>query len=306
MRHLAFALVLGCAACGFGHDVEQDGSYTAIGGTRVTDSAPYPLETLLIVEEDRALEQTLLYLFTGNLRRADLGLEDLRRIAARHGGFQMSFDPVREAVDESRILRRGRPLPARVGEREIELVRIDDEGLRRTGASRYLSNVAGADFEVAAYFAAVEALAPIEVAKRDIDYEPALADPMLAVERNDESLELTFASESDYVVIELGQIIRRSNEEREAIDALVRTSLAPDAPYAVGATLLTDVAGQGCWSEEAPLHARLTQVARRYQQHAAGDWAVIHLRRDVIEVDRAAWTHVLGEATPSAYCRDFE
>ena len=314
MRRLSLAMLLACAACGFGNDVEQDGNYTIVPSTRVTDSAPYPLRHLLIVEEDVAIGQTRVYFFTGELSRADLGLEDLRRIALRHGRAQMAFDPPRERIDLDEIQTRNRPLPARAGDADIELKRLDDTGLRATGAVRYLAYALSPDYDVAAYFTVLDDFAPLEIERRDVEFEPLVGEPELrAEEREDgDSIALAYDTEADYVVVELSQrIVRKVDEdameaEPEELDALVRTSLAPEVPYVFGEALITDVAGQGCWSREQTIEARLTQVARRYQPRSSGDWAAIHFRYDAVEIGVDRWTRLLGEPTVPRYCDEFE
>lgn len=302
---LLFASVL--AACGFGNAVEQDGSYVIVPSTPVNDSTLYPLESLVIIEEDVDLGETRVYAFTGDLQRADLGFPDLRRIAVRHGGFQMAFDPPREPVEREDVTGRAPPLRARAGDREVELLRLDDTGLIVSGASRYLASVSSSDYVVAAY-AAVLDQAPerFAIERRGIDVALELADPELRATREDDRLGVEFATQADYVVMELGQILTAAGSGGRSLNALVRTTLAPDGNYALGRPLLTDVTGQGCWSRERTLTARLTQVSRRYQQRREGDWAAIHLRSDAIEIGADAWREFVEDPTPPGYCAEFE
>lgn len=84
------------------------------------------------------------------------------------------------------------------------------------------------------------------------------------------------------------------------MDALVRSLVAPGSPYALSPTLLTDVAGQGCWSRERPLEARIRQVTRSYQQRApeaGGDWAVSYERIEVVPIASERRTALLRRAS---------
>ena len=312
MPCLLAVLLIAAAACGFGHDVEQDGEYALVPTSQVTDSAPYPLDRLLIVEEDVSLGQTRIYLFTGELARAGLGLEDLGRIQLRHGRFQMAFDPPRERIDANDVQTRNRPLRARAGDRTIELKRLDDTGLRASGASRYLAYALSSDYDVAAYFGALDALEAFGIEQRDLEFAPSIGDPGLASSDDGDELAVDYDANADYVVMELIQPIQRRDredtiqDESETLEALVRISLAPDAEFRAGRTLVTDVAGQGCWSPDQTIQARLTQVGRRYQQQRDRAWASVHLRIDAIEIGVDRWTRLLDAPEPATYCEDFQ
>jgi hypothetical protein len=316
------AALLAVSACGFGHDVAQDGNYVIVPPTAVTDSAPYPLASLLFVQRDVKLGQTRLYCFRGDLRTADLGLEDLRRIAARHGAFQMAFDPQRKRFDEADAIKsHGKPLAATIGDRDLPLARLDDDDLATSGANRWLARVSSTDFDVTAFFGVIDtddALSPITVARAGIDFDPNDESPELSVERDKEKIALEYQSSADYVVIELVQPIdeRKASDdakdgdggeaEPKTLDALVRTSLAPGKAYELTSPLLTDVAGKGCWSRERTIEARLHQISRRYQMRARGDWAVVYERIDSLEVSIDDWTALLGDPKLATYCKDYE
>lgn len=319
-RPLSLLAALLAASCGFGHDVAQSGSYVIVPSTPVTDSAPFPLATLLLVQRDVGLGQTRLYAFRGELGRADLGIEDLRRVATRFGAFQMAFDPELKRFEPDDIPKsRGNPLAARLGpdaEEELSLVRLNDKSLQSTGATRWLARVSSTDYDVTAYFGLLDSAdsTPIAISRAGLEFEPPNDAPELEFTRDDEKIALEFASKADYVVIELVQPIeekKADDDEADAgsdariLDGLVRTSLAPSTKYQVSAQLLTDVAGKGCWSPERPIEARLHQFFRRYEQQAKGDWAVVYERIDSLEISVADWTALLGDPTPANYCRDF-
>jgi hypothetical protein len=274
---LAFAL--GCSACGFGRDVGQSGGYEIIPSTRVTDTALYPLSSLLIIEQDLRIQQTRLYLFTGNLRGADLGFEDLRRIGLRFSSFVMAFDaPIGRisvaddvdagvAADEDAgpIASHGSALMAQVGEQEVRLVRLDDKGLIRSLGSRYLTSVSSSDYDVAAYFGVADASDPlpkVSIASLNMQFAPELRSADLELVQNEMLLGITYTSAADYLTFELVQTKHRTSDD-SSVDALVRTELAPGIPYALSPRLVSDVAGQGCWSRERAIEASAFWWARR-------------------------------------------
>jgi hypothetical protein len=323
-RSLLLLAAVTSAACGFGNDVAQDGSYVIVPPTRVTDSAPYPLASLLYVQHDVKLAQTRLYLFRGDLRTADLGLEDLRRIAARHGGFEMAFDPERKPFEDDEAIRSGRkPVTATLGDQSLPLTRLDDKGLIASGANHWLASVSSTDYAVIANFGVIDSdatLSPIQIPRAGIDYDPNDASPELALVRDAEKIALEYQSEADYVAIELVQPITEKPEETDdkdgdgeedeagprTLDALVRTTLAPGTAYQVTKPLLTDVAGKGCWSRERTIEARLHQTSRRYQRRSRGDWAVVYERIDSLELSVEDWTALLDEPKPATYCKDYQ
>ncbi|HKP62140.1 MAG TPA: hypothetical protein VJV78_35655 [Polyangiales bacterium] len=306
MWRAGLLLCLSLCACGFGHEVEQDGSYAIVPGTRVDDSALIPLKALLIIEQDLRIGQTRLYYFTGDLHGADLGLEDLRRIAARHGGYRMAFDPQRKFIEADEIESHGKSLLAHAGEDEIELVKLNNDGLRDSDAQRYLTSVKSNDYDVAAYFGVIDREGPLpdlSIDPTDVVYDPHIPSPELGIKTENEQLALDYKVNADYLVVELTQPIESHVDKRE-LDALVRTSLMPGSPYVVSPSLMTDVAGQGCWSRELPLELRLHQVVRHYDiDHA---FAVIHDRIDVHVLAPDTWTGMLAKPQPPAYCKEFQ
>jgi hypothetical protein len=321
LRPLSIALALSVAACGFGNDVGQTGGYEIARGTRVTDSALYPLRSFLVVEQDARVKQLRVYCFTGDLRRADVGLEDLRRIALRFGGFAMAFDAPQERVqitedsdagvedaDAGPIAGHGAPLEARVGEQTLMLVKLDDKGLFRSGASRYLTAVRTSEYVVNAYVGVLDAqetVPKIAIESLGIEYASALESAQPGLVRTDALLGFSYVTRADYLMFELAQTQRRK-ADKSRVDALVRTLVQPGGSYALSPALLTNVAAQGCWSREGPIEGRVRQVARSYQQRFDGDWAVSFERIEVVSIPSEEWTALLGEPRPLGYCENFE
>lgn len=309
MNRLALWLACCCGACGFGNSVEQFGNYESVPTTYVTDSAVYPLASLLIVEQDLIVEQTRLYCFRGDLRRADLGFQDLRRIATTFGSSAIAFDLRREHLDAPE--EREGALQAEVGEDTIALQRLDDEGLFATGARRYLTSVSSPDYAVSAYFGVIEGADPlpaIRIEQAGIDFEPKLDSAALEPEAGDERIQFTYEASADYVIAELLQGLQRreTDDDAPALDGLVRTTLAPGTPYIVSSRFMSVSAGQSCWSRERAITMRLRQVARRYQQAMHGAWAVIHERSEGLELEPAAWTALASDVQAPGYCQAYE
>jgi hypothetical protein len=311
-------LCLGCLVwqgCGLDPGVGQPGQYSFVPGAPVVDSTPYPLEHLMVVEEDSASGLALIYLFAGELAAAGLGLQDLRRVALGHLRFQMAFDRPRSRFAQEALADSAGGMRLRVGDAdETVLVALDDRGLVQSGASRWLSSVTSDDYAVRAYFAAVEYQGPapalaVEFESADIGPRTQLPALELTVETGDDG-ELTLhhgsAEGADYVILELGQPITGKQTPRQPLDALARMTLARGTPLAIGAALLDGLAAQGCWSAERPLQLRVTQVARDYLAQPRGGAAVIHQREDAMAIEPEVWAARGASVEPAAYCADFE
>ena len=317
------ALATACLGCGFGRDVGQSAGYEIIPSTRVTDTALYPLSNLLLIEHDLRVKQTRLYLFTGDLRGADLGFEDLRRIALRFSSFSMAFDApiVRVEVesnsdldagaledeDAGPIASHGAALIALVGTETVPLLRLDGTGLTRSFASRYLTSVNSIDYDVAAYFGVTDApdtLPKVSIPSLSMQFTPPIGSAQLELVQNEMLLGLTYTSAADYLTFELVQNKHRTSDG-SSVDALVRTLLAPGIPYGLSPRLVSDVASQGCWSSDRAIEARVHQVVRSYQlraPRAPGDSAVSYERIETLTIGPEHWTVLAKQPQPAAYC----
>ena len=303
------------AGCNEGHQVGNNGAYSFLPGAEVDDLAPYPLEHLLIVEDDAETHRAYVYLFAGELAQAALGLPDLRRIALSYGRYEMAFDAPRARYADERVETRGAALRLELdGGERIELARLDGNGLVQSGASRWLSSVASADYDVRAYFAVIERgedseLSAFAIAdgETELAFDPKLTTPELDVQLEDELLTLDYGElpRADSLTVDLWQQITSREEPHTVVEAELRTLLPPGAQYAAGTGLVTDAAGQGCWSTESSLGLRVAQLARRYDQRGAGS-ATIHLKLDATWLEPDVWTTLLAEPTPASYCEDYE
>jgi len=311
---LALLSCLAIAGCGLDNDVGHSGQYVFLSSSDVVDSEPYPLTHLLIVEDDAETDRAFVYLFAGELGKAGVGLPDLRRIALNYGGFQMAFDPPRARYADEKVDGRGQSLTLQVGDdASAELLRLDDAALVQTGASRWLTSVSSGDYDVRAYFALLEHVGELPALRVDdagatVVLDPQLTTPELSVQIEDDVLSLDYGEVkgADSLRIELWQRIAQREEPHSEVEAEVRTLLPPGAAYATGRSLVTDAAGKGCWSADAELGVRLTQIARHWEPSKNGDSASVHLKLDAQWLAPEDWTALLDEPTPATYCDQYE
>jgi hypothetical protein len=310
---VALLCALLASGCSFDNRVGADGEYAFLPNASTDDLAPYPLQHLLIVEDDAETNRAFVYLFAGELQKAALGLPDLRRIALGYGGFAMAFDPPRSRYLDELVEARGEPLMLTPdGGDPVPLVRLDDTGLGQSGASRWLSSVSSDDYDVRAYFAAIErdgafpAFA-IEDGKTEIAFEPQLEEPELDVTIEDDTLTLDYgkAEHADSLTFDLWQRIAAKKEPHSEVEAAVRTLLPPGGVYGANAALVTDAAGKGCWSADRPLGVRVAQLARHYTSKNDG-LATVHVKLDATYLDPEEWTPLLAKPKPADYCKDYE
>jgi hypothetical protein len=167
---------------------------------------------------------------------------------------------------------------------------------------------------VRAYFAVIQRADGAELSafsitdgETELAFEPKLTTPELDVQLEDDLLTLDYGElpRADSLTIDLWQQIRAKAEPQTAVEAEVRTLLPPGAQYAAGTTLVTDAAGQGCWSEEQPLGVRVAQLARRHER-AGGGSATIHLKLDATWLEPETWTALLAEPKRADYCKNYE
>ena len=97
MRQLIYtAILFGISvSCGLQSSSEHAGGYSFSSSSDVVDSSLYPLSHLIIVEENGLTNQTLVYLFSGQLAGANLGFEDFNNLVDR---WSTSQYPVQAAT----------------------------------------------------------------------------------------------------------------------------------------------------------------------------------------------------------------
>lgn len=308
----AAAVAASIYGCGPDSGVGQDGEYVFVSTAPGVDSTPYPLHDLVQVEQDDDRGLALVYLFSGELGQAGLGLPDLRRVARQFGRFQMAFDTPRGSFARGALTSPTTLDLALADGRQRKLHQLDDDTLRLTGSSRYLASTRSDDYDVRAYFAAVEYsgdLPDFSIAapttKLEVPAAPAATE--LAVTIEDETLTLDYGTPSaDYLIVDLIQIIHARAKPNDAIEALVRISIPASTKYQVGTTLIDSAANQGCWSTERPLQLRVTQIARAYTQHPGADSALIQQRARSITIDPKTWSPLVIEHQPAPYCTNYD
>jgi hypothetical protein len=310
------ALSLTLAACNLSADVNNTGGYTFLPGAPAPDTAALPLRHLVIVERDAGSEHTLVYYFEGNLGAAGLGLEDLRRSALRHGGFQLrfayrpsSYATALDPIDEGAIA-------ANLDDHRLVLSQLDTEGLYLTGASRFLRSVDEAEFPVRAYFGATELASNLGTLRLDVEggeivygfvletseVAPHVTNDAIGVEH----LETPRAGELE---VELSQSVVRISDGA-ALETSVVSLLAPDAAYTAPATVVLGAFSGNCWSIERPLITRVGQIRQYYEPRDGGDFAVIERRRDAAALSADELAEFIdengGAPALAAYCDDIE
>lgn len=319
---LVTLLLLSCD----GPDVNNNGAYKFLPGPAGVDTAPYPLSTLLVVEEDAEVETTLLYLFEGELGRADLGIVDLRQLAVDFGFADIRFDFPRsyfrfgagaggEGGGAGAMTDPGEPaMTVSVDGEPVEMFEVTDAVSFELGVTRYLSAIRSTDWEVRAFWGRLEGDRGVSAVRSTrgelrFEYESGILPTRIRLSRNDEGdllVEHDELSGADYKVVDLYQHIVRSEDGAE-IDALMRTSYGVDAEFRASSELLSSVWNPLCWSRERPLFARVEQVERSYEfREEGGDFAVIHKRRDFARVPGAAWEGSAPGGELPSYCENYE
>jgi hypothetical protein len=304
------------SACNVDADVNQFGGYTFLPGSYVADTAALPLRHLVIVERDSAAELTLVYYFEGDLGKAGLGLEDLRRKALRHGGFSLrfAFPPTRyaEAIEPEA----SGAVSADIDDEALVLSALDTEGLYAVGASRFLRTVDDPEFPVRAYFGSVArgsevARLRLELEDERLEYAFALgeSDATPSLDSDAISVNPGETERTGELDIELSQNVTRLSDEAELETGLF-SLLAPGSSFEAPENAVLDAFAANCWSLERPLFSRVTQLFQRYEARNNGDFAVIERRRDSAELDPERLTSFIAEEggtapTLAAYCSDF-
>lgn len=314
-RRLAALCLLTCAlpACNMDAGVDNLGSYTFLPGAPVPDTAALPLRHLLLLERDSASASTLVYYFEGDLGAAGLGLEDLRRQALRHGGFQLRFAHAPEHYASALPRAAEGALTADLDGRELVLAKLDAQGLYAVGASRWLRTLDEAEFPVRAYFGVVERaeLGQLRLNAEDgvlaYDFSLGPGTPSPRVTEASVVVERAATPRAGELELELSQDVTRISDEAPLETSIVSRLAAGDAYEASAAVVLAAFAGN-CWSLERPLLARVSQIRQSYEARASGDMAVIERRRDSAALDEEAFAGFVsahgGEPALAPHCQD--
>lgn len=307
---LFFALV---SSCGLQSDVDHYGEYRYMNGTDVTDTVLYPMDHFVLVEEDALSGRTLVYLFSGELGQAGIGLQDLSRVAARFGGYRVSFRYPRSFYLAQPIESEG---PA------IQLISLDqevgtlsplraDEHLYLSGAFPILRSV---NVGVSAWFGTftnneVEAMVEFEIAGQTIELDSPLGVPAFEVVPQEERITLNTGSlpQADYRIMDLFQT-GSFKEDASPREFTVETWLDSDTDYYASHGLLQDAYEKACWSTEKSLKLRITQVAQQYVSRAGESWGIVYRRIHSRNVAPNDWLPLIDPGSPhvAAYCSNYD
>lgn len=313
-RRLALLCPLLCtllSGCDLGGEVDHDGQYGFFSPAGLPGTAARPLERLLVLEADGAVDRTLYYFFEGDLGEAGIGVEDLRGVASRFSRFEMRFGrpPESYALSDETEAERA-TLILRVDGEPTTLTEITSEELVETGASRF----GVSDAAVRVYFGVRPSSADfteLELASQrgSLSYTPelAVATPDLARDADALRIEYGRLSNPDYVEVDLFQRIFRTSDDVE-LDASLFISLWPEWPTVATNEVLDSAFAQGCWSADEPLSVRVSQIARSYTASPASqpsDIAVIARRLDLARLAPEQWTRALTLPSLLPYCEGF-
>jgi len=336
-RLLSCGLLLLCLACNPGVKVEHRGDYAFLPGAPIVDTVAHDFDQLLVVERDARERRDVLTLLSGQLGAAGIGIVDLRRIAARHGGFQMAFERPLTAlgVEAPEDDAETSPPLARLDDAALLLWLLDNDSLYDAGAQRWVRSVDSGDYAVQAHAAIRDdanawVQLQLERGERSID-AGAIASPLqLDAQLDDEILTIASGEHEDvaYLVVELFQLVEPiadgdSNAgiadaglgEQDGgaageggpshIEAMVRTTLAPGEVYRASPALLEDAFGKGCWTRQRPLYARVIQIQRRVFERGQLLDGVILRHHETIEIPPELWMPAIEEPSYPQYCERY-
>lgn len=305
---------LALQGCNMQADVENLGGYTFLPGAPVVDTPAMPLRHLVLVERDTADGHTLVYYFAGDLGVAGLGLEDLRRRALRHGGFQLRFAYAGEHYAAAFAPHAEGAISGDVDGEGFALSRLDAQALYTVGASRFLRTVDEAEFPVRAYFGVFARAAELgtlrlDVEGRPISYDFALRPSAPSPSATQAGIAVAHAEtpRAGELELELSQDVTRVSDEA-LLETSVVTLLAPDDEYQAPASVVLASFAGSCWSLARPLLARVSQIRQYYERREGGDVAVIERRRDSSALSEDAFAGFVsthgGEPALAAHCSD--
>ena len=321
MRRLFYTafMFLFIGGCGLQSLSEHSGSYTFSPSPDTVDSNLYPLKHLIIIEENELTDQTLFYLFSGELAGANLGLRDLNHIAERFGPpANIQFKLPLEIFTSQPIEIEGTTVELNHSDETklADLIELNNDGLFQSGASRWLRSTTQG---VATYFGFfqsplwTDSLSLSATAPGDSDYDnleiqrlvSAATELTVTPDGEDHPADLLVtwqtASPSDYVTVDLLQTVTDIESELP-VEVTVITSMEAEPPYRATWALIDEAFGKCCWSTARTLSARLTQISRAYVPREAGDWALIHRTIQAVNIPSENWTDQISSLELEDYC----
>ena len=308
---MLFAFFL--ASCGIQTNVMHSGQYNALPESEVADTGLYPMKHFILVEEDGLSGKTFVYLFSGDLAAAGIGIEDLDRIALRHGRYNIAFRYPRSLFLEQTIESSGPAIEMLSGGLAVgQLTPLEEEDdFFASGAYTVLRTTS---LDVLGWFGTftnseVDGPVTLQIGDDTLEINSPLAQPTFSVTTEEDRISMGTGELSglDYRIMDIFQA-GTAIEDGSPREFTVATSLSPDADYFASHLLLEDAYGKACWKMEKSLKLRITQVARRYHDKTENPWGVVYRRVNARIVDPDDWRPTLNleNVVTEDYCASYE
>jgi hypothetical protein len=314
-QHLAtlmlFALCL--ASCGIQTNVMHSGQYNALPESEVADTGLYPMKHFVLVEEDGLSGKTFVYLFSGDLAEAGIGIEDLDRIALRYGKYNIAFRYPRSFFLEQTIESSGPSIPLLSGELAVGQLKPleEDDDFYLSGAYTVLTTTS---MDVLGWFGTyvnneVDGPLTLQIGEDTLTINSPLELPIFTITTEEDRINMATGELTglDYRIMDIFQS-GTSIEDGSPREFTVATSLSPEADYFASHLLLEDAFGKSCWSMEKSLKLRITQVARRYHDNAGNPWGIIYRKINSRNLAPNDWQPNLNldNVETEEYCATYE
>ena len=301
--------ILVSTSCGLQSNSEHFGSYSFSSQSDTVDTARYALDHLIVLDQDETSGLTLVYLFSGDLAGADLGLRDLEHIREQFGPpASIEFQLPLSFFASQPIELEGRSIALSSGDQTLaSLDQLSDDGLFQSGASRWLRSTSQG---VATYFGFFETnLWNDNLTLQGFDglsIGPLLTlATNLSVDRADDA-NLTVSWDTpapgDYVAVELVQTVTDIETDVPVDVSVLTTQAAEPRSYEAASDLIAEAHEKCCWDVAKILSARLTQIGRLYISGPSGAVAVIHRSNTSQSIDATDWTDQIRATEQPSYC----
>ena len=314
-RHLAtlIPIAICLSSCGIQTDVMHSGQYNALPESEVADTGLYPMKHFLLVEEDGLSGKTLIYLFSGDLASAGIGIEDLDRVSLRHGAYNIAFRYPRSFFSEQAIESSGPAIDLQSGDISVGQLKPleEDDDFFLSGAYTVLRTTS---LDVRGWFGTfvnneVDGPVTLQIGDDTLEINSPLQLPVFSITTEEDRINMNTGELAgiDYRTMDIFQV-GSAIADGSPREFTVVTSLSPDADYFASHLLLEDAFGKSCWTMEKSLKLRVTQVARRYHDNGGNPWGIIYRRINARIIDADDWkpTLNLNNVETADYCVDYE
>jgi len=312
LKRTALILSLFTLGCGIQTNVGHPGEYTSLPEAEFADTTLYPMDHFILVEEDALSGQTFVYLFSGDLSSAGIGIESLDRIALRYGRYSIAFRYPRSFFLEQPIESTGETIPVTEVYNTVtnlQPLEIDDH-LFLSGAYPVLRTTS---MDVKAWFGSyttneVNEAVSIELGNQTIVLQSPMGLPTFTITPEEDRIEMLSGALTglDYKVMELYQT-GTAIADQTPREFTVATILPPSEDYYASHLLIEDAYGKSCWSTEKSLKLRITQIARRYYQENGQAWGIVYRKINSRNLAPDDWIPTFNEENTetSGYCEDY-